>query len=51
VDESFHAARRRRYGGIVEGKSVTFTVSDGKQLQSAIDVVTGTGLVFRVMSF
>jgi len=45
------AVMPRGVGGIVNGNSVTYTLSDGKKIQKATDVVTGTGSAVRAVSF
>jgi len=42
---------QRGVGGITKGHEVTYTLSDGKKIQKATDVVTGTGSVVRAVSF
>jgi hypothetical protein len=38
-------------GGIVKGNSVIYTLTDGKKIQNATDVVTGTGSVVRTVIY
>jgi hypothetical protein len=45
------AIMQRGVGGITKGSAVTYTLSDGKQIQKVTDVVTGTGSVVRAVSF
>ena len=42
---------QRGVGGITKGQAVTYTLSDGKQIQKVTEVVTGTGSVVRAVSF
>jgi CHAT domain-containing protein len=42
---------QRGVGGITQGQTVTYTLSDGKKIQKVTDVVTGTGSVVRAVSF
>ncbi len=45
------AALQRGVGGITKGSAVTYTLSDGIQIRTVTDVVTGTGSVVRAVSF
>ncbi len=38
-------------GGITKGKSVTHTLSDGKEIQKVTDVITGTGSMLPAVRF
>jgi hypothetical protein len=42
---------QRGVGGIVKGRTVIYSLSDGKKIQKVTDVVTGTGSVVRAVSF
>jgi hypothetical protein len=42
---------QRGVGGITEGQTVTYTLSDGKKIQKVTEVVTGTESVVRAVSF
>jgi len=41
---------QRGAGDITKGRSVTYTLSDGKKIQKVTDVVTGTESVVRAVS-
>ena len=45
------AVMQRSVGGIVKGEAVTYTLSDGKNIQKVTEVVTGTGSVVRTVGF
>jgi hypothetical protein len=38
-------------GGITKDQAVTYTLSDGKKIQTVTDVVTGMGSVVKAVSF
>jgi hypothetical protein len=45
------AVMQRGVGGITKGQAATYTLSDGKEIQTVTDVVTGTGSVVQAVNF